>query len=317
MDLKDHPIPDGVTNYCSGRFSTSRCFGKKRRSKSIKKQLNELNKKLKKLSKKIKNCRSFKKNNKKHKRRRSFGNNMGPINPSSSLGLPDGVKGASNIYQTFPNIYRQGAALSQPYDPVDNLRMQSRWSINGFGTTPGTPEWKESSIFSKSASDNIKLYDPIVTGQKPNLIGDINWPAAPSNNQDNIPGRGRSFGPNNVGYEPKIPIYHGGANTINFETNKMFNTNMIGDVQMVQRTSNTPTAWLANKKGFGRGFGKESDRGFGKKGFGKKGFGDLVYTNNGPTSGLNVMMQPSPIETSNKFGETTITLQSDGRIEMS
>lgn len=306
MDLKDHPIPDGVTNYCSGRFSTSRCFGKKRRNKrSLKKQLSDINKKLKKLSKKLK--RSFKKNNKKskkQKRRRSFGNNMGPINPSSRLGLPDGIIGASNIYQTFPDIYRQGAALPQPYGPVDNLRMQSKWSINGFGTTPGTPEWKESSIFSKSASDNIKLYDPIVTGQKPNLIGDINWPANSSNNQDNI--LGRSFGPNNVGYEPKIPIYHGGANTINFETNKMFNTNMVGDVQMVQKTSNTPTAWLANKKGFGR---KKPTRAF----------GNLVYTNNGPTSGLNVMMQPSPIETktSNKFGETTITLQSDGRIEMS
>lgn len=288
MNLKDHPIPDGTTSYCSGRFSMNKGFGKKPKQngcfKKLKKKSAKLSKKIKKLSKKLEKINKL--INKKFSKKRGFG----------SLGLPDGVRGASNIYQTFPDIYHQGPALPQPYGPVDNLRMQSRMNINGFGTTPGTPEWLSQK--NTPGGDGINLYDPLITGQQPNVIGQPNFPAQFSNNQLN----GRSFGPNNVGYEPPIPIYHGGANTIDFQTNKMFNVDMVGELQAVQPTTNTPTAWLANH---------------GKKGFGSK----MVYTPSGPTSGRNVIMQPAPSTVeglgSKSFGETTLVLHSDGSVQMS
>ncbi len=36
------------------------------------------------------------------------------------------------------------------------------------------------------------------------------------------------FGPNNVGYEAHIPIYHGGGNTVDFFTDKLYNQDIVG-----------------------------------------------------------------------------------------
>ena len=44
-----------------------------------------------------------------------------------------GAKSPQSIYQTYPNIFRQGSPLPRPYGPRDNLRMQSLYEIHGFG----------------------------------------------------------------------------------------------------------------------------------------------------------------------------------------
>jgi hypothetical protein len=130
------------------------------------------------------------------------------------------------------------------------------------------------------------------------------------------------FGPNNVGSEPRIPMYHAGADTINFETNKMFGKNMIGNVGSVQAVPTVTNAWLTNSAGVG-GFGNSSGSKFGGSSkFGSRRFGsnagtpqNMVYTYNGPTSGRNTLSQPQ--FQPNKFGGQVITLAPNGSINVS
>lgn len=96
------------------------------------------------------------------KKRRSFGK-FTPL--TNTIGLPEGAKTPKTIYDTFPNIYEQGAPLKRPYGPRDNLGMKMSGIVvdvptrrrsfgkykkrsfgykkykRSFGTTPGTKKW--------------------------------------------------------------------------------------------------------------------------------------------------------------------------------
>lgn len=95
------------------------------------------------------------------------------------------------------------------------------------------------------------------------------------------PSRRRSFGPliptvagpNTVGYQEPIPMYHAGANTIDFATNQLFRPDIVGSIGKVQPDGLTPRAWLTQSAGIGDGLGN-------KYRFGKKSFGGSVITLN-------------------------------------
>ena len=156
--------------------------------------------------------------------------------------------------------------------------------------------WTPSSaLYMRSSSSSI-----------PNVIGMPNEPAQFTNNQLNSPvllhfgtkkkktvkksnskrpslikksnsKRGRGFGPlvpnvagpNTVGYQASIPLYHAGANTIDFATNQLFRPDIVGSIGKVQSDGMTPRAWLTQSSGIGDGlgnkyrFGKKSERAFG------------------------------------------------------
>ncbi len=410
--MKNQPLPDGVTSYCNKSFNLvnqkgpenlermlhnlnktgpmlgTRMFGKKRRSK---------HKKLNSRSKHRSKHRSIK---------RKFGQTPfleGKLSTSTHIeGLPLGAKSPSSIYQTFPNIFRQGSALPRPYGPRDNLRMQSLYEIHGFGhrrkskkkckcgkkyskyhshrrksrksrrfgnTTPGTAGWKQSASARNMVSSYMNqyanagelsmakgwtspsaLYLKSRSSSTPNIIGMPNEPAQFSNNQLNSPvllhfgakkkksikkksrpvltkskKRSRSFGPliptvagpNTVGYQTSIPLYHAGANTIDFATNQMFRPDIVGSIGKVQSDGMTPRAWLTQSSGIGDGLGNKYR--FGKK---KNSFG-MIYTPDGVTygTGHNTIMQPKPLymKKGRSFGEggSVITLNSAGKIEIS
>lgn len=425
--LSDHPLPDGTTSYCDDSF------GLVKNVSPMKLQgiLNKINKSGEPLG--TKHFGRKKKSKKKSKKkRRSFGNYIPPFlegklsNSVRTEGLPLGAKSPTTIYDTYPNIYKQGSPLPQPYGQVDNLRMQSLFDIHGFGrkrsnsrkgsrtkykskkrgksmkkmmkkyikkyikkskrkskkmkkmvisklkkskrtkrkskrgfgnsTTPGTPQWKHSASQKNIVSNYMNKYanqgalkkatgwtNPSSlyigeSGTTPNLIGMVNEPGQYSNNQLNSPvllnfgnkkPKGsktkrrrpsltkkrkskKSFGPlvpnvagpNVVGYESSMPIYHGGANTIDFATNKLFRPDIIKSVGKVQPDGMTPAAWLTRSKGLGNNFG------------------DLVYTADSMTygSGHNTIMQPKPSylkygkKRSKKSFGSMITLEKNGKI---
>jgi hypothetical protein len=320
-------------------------------------------------------------------------------------GLPLGARSPSSIYQTFPNIFRQGSALPRPYGPRDNLRMQSLYDIHGFGrrrsrvkkckcgkrhkchsrhkrrskrrskrkfggggsTTPGTTEWKHDAYLRNEASTYMNhyanqgalamakgwtppsaLYMRSSSSKVPNVIGMPNEPAQFTNNQLNSPillhfgkkkrtskkrikpsltrhkksksKRSRNFGPlipnvagpNVVGYQASIPMYHAGANTIDFATNQLFRPDIVGSIGKVQSDGLTPRAWLTQSVGIGDGLGNKYR--FGKR---KKHFG-LVYTPDGATygTGHNTIMQPAPSYKGRSFGGSVITLNGMGQIQI-
>jgi hypothetical protein len=394
--LKNQPQFDGVTSYCNKSFNLvnqkgpenletvlrnlnktgpmlgTSMFGKKRRSR---------HKKIKSKSK----HRSKRRSKHRHgSRKRYFGKAPfleGKLSTSvQTEGLPLGAKSPTSIYQTFPNIFRQGSALPRPYGPRDNLRMQSLYDIRGFGhrrskkkckcgkkhsrhksrsrrhkrkskksrkfgnsTTPGSSEWlrdasarnKVSSYMNQYANAGSlsmakgwtppsALYMRNSSSNVPNVIGMPNEPAQFTNNQMNSPillhfgakkhkankkksppsltknkktfkvntkytkqnvrsiKRSRNFGPliptvagpNTVGYQTSIPLYHAGGNTIDFATNKLFRPNIVGSIGKVQSDGMTPRAWLTQSSGIGDGLGN-------KYRFGKKAFGGSVITLNG------------------------------------
>jgi hypothetical protein len=413
--LKSQPQFDGVTNYCNKSFNLvnqkgptnletllrnldksgpmlgTRMFGK-RRSKT----------------KKMKSRRKVRK----LRSKRRFGQTPfleGKLSTSvQTEGLPLGAKSPTSIYQTFPNIFRQGSALPRPYGPRDNLRMQSLYEIHGFGrrrskvkrckscgrrhrsrsrshhlkkrrsrrkfgnsTTPGTQGWKHdaylrnrvSTYMNQYANDGklamakgwtppSALYLRSTSSKIPNVIGMPNEPAQFTNNQLNSPvlfhfgkkrrtsrkksrpsltkgkkfkstRRSRNFGPlvptvagpNTVGYQASIPLYHAGANTIDFATNQLFRPDIVGSVGKVQTDGLTPRAWLTQSVGIGDGLGNKYR--FGSKL--KKHFG-LVYTPDGATygTGHNTIMQPLPsyLKKGRLFGGSVITLNSAGQIQI-
>lgn len=392
--LKDAPLPDGVTNFCNKSFTLvnqkgprnletllrtldksgpmlgTRLFGRKRRSKISKR------------SKRSK--RSERKHRRRSRSKRSFGLYPfleGKLSTSvQTEGLPLGAKSPSSIYQTFPNIFRQGSSLPRPYGPRDNLRMQLPFEVHGFGrrrskvkrcktcgkrhkcrshrhshrhkrshrrsgskkryfgTTPGTPAWKHEASIRNIVSTYMNQYanagqlveakgwtppSALYIGNKaskiPNVIGMPNEPAQFSNNQLNSPvlsfgkkkgrktgsrpsltkkfskkkpiskskSRNRSFGPlvptvagpNTVGYQESIPLYHAGANTIDFATNQLFRPDIVGSIGKVQPDGLTPRAWLTQSAGIGDGLGNKYRFGR-KKSFGKRSFGGSVITLN-------------------------------------
>jgi len=176
-------------------------------------------------------------------------------------------------------------------------RKLRRRSVRRFGT-PGTKSWvdtaSEGNYLSNklNASANEGELKPVkeLTTTVMQKNNEVNLPALVSNNQENAPGlrqfgrKKHRFGPNVVGYEKPMPIYHGGANTINFATNKLFNPNIINSVGKVQPDGMTPNAWLTQSKGVGDGLGNRYR------------FGKQIYTPDGATygSGYNVIMQPGP-----------------------
>ena len=385
--LKDQPLPDGKTSFCNKDFT----LVNQRSPQNLENILSQLAKEGPMLGTQMRNFG-----------KRKFGNPpflKGNLSTSKEhIGLPLGANSPQSIYQTYPNIFKQGQALPQPYGPVDNLRMQSLYEIHGFGRrrsrhsrsrhshshrckscgrrrksrghkskhrhklkhshriskkrvirrrsrafgTPGTNYWKAAAEGRNSLSNymnrqanvdvlkaakgwtlpnaggngnGIQLYMNNHSGTTPNLIGMPNLPGQYSNNQLNSPvfkfgkkGRSKSkskhrpcltkrksmrrfgplvpnvAGPNVVGYEQPIPIYHAGGNTINFATNKNFNPDIVGDIGRVQSDGITPRAWLTQSIGIGDGLGT------------KNRFGSNVYTQNGITSGSghNVIMQPKP-----------------------
>jgi hypothetical protein len=390
--LKNVPRFDGVTAYCNKSFNLVNQKG----PENLETLLNRLNKsgpmlgtmtsafgrKTSKQKKKSHKHRKFRKSRKSHKRK--FGQTPfleGKLSTSvQTEGLPLGAKSPSSIYQTFPNIFRQGSPLPRPYGPRDNLRMQSLFDIHGFGhrrtskknkckcgkrhrshrshrshrhsrrsrrhrksrrfgnsTTPGTAEWKHDASVRNKVSSYMNqyanagklaiakgwtppsaLYMRSSSSNVPNVIGMPNEPGQFSNNQLNSPillhfgakkrksnnkkkpsltkhskGKGikrtstkrsRSFGPlvptvagpNTVGYQAPIPLYHAGANTIDFATNQLFRPDIVGAIGKVQADGMTPRAWLTQSRGIGDGLGNKYR--FGKK-FGKA-FGGSVITLN-------------------------------------
>jgi hypothetical protein len=217
-----------------------------------------------------------------------------------------------------------------------------------FGTTPGTPEWTSSQNVSNNVSNmmnkqavsgslkqavgysqnNIPYYEgPIISNQKPNVIGGVNLPANYTNNQMNnsyfnfgskkIKPKSSikpklislkkhkfgsfNYGPNTVGYNEPIPVYHGGGNTVNFSTGKTYVPNIVGsNITGVQSSGMTPEPWLTQS-------------------FGNK-FGNNVYSPVSNGSGRNVYMQPEPDymnsgkKLSANFGGSLITLNSSGKV---
>jgi len=397
--LKDQPQPDGISKYCNKSFHLVNHGSESARN--IDSVLKNLNRTGPMLGTKMFSSRRRRKSPKK---KRKFGGPPAPFlqgKLSTSVGtegLPLGAKSPQSIYDTFPNIFKQGSPLPRPYDPIDNLRMQSLYEIHGFGhrgskrkskrrkcsecgkkhscrksppgpgrkrskirhfgATPGTPQWTQESMVRNKASNVMNKYSQanklalakgwtqpssLFVGNYnngiPNVIGMINEPAQSSNNQLNspvlfkfgakrgpgepgggkkkkgkskpslTPRRSRKFGPlvpnvagpNTVGYQASIPIYHGGANTIDFLTNKLYRPDIVGPISKVQPDGMTPRAWLTQNSG-------------------KYRFGSGVYTPNGVTygTGHNTIMQPLPpyMNKNFKFGGNVITLNSAGQVQI-
>jgi hypothetical protein len=224
-------------------------------------------------SKRCKYCKKHKSRrfrNRKSKKHRNFGNSTTP-------GTVEWKHDAS--------VRNKVSSYMNQYANSDKLSLAKGW------TSP-------SSLYIRNASSNI-----------PNVIGMYNVPAQFTNNQLNNPillhfglkkkkksknkrpsltkqeksglNRKRCFGPlvpnvagpNTVGYQASIPLYHAGANTINFATNKLFRPDIIGSVGKVQSDGITPNAWLTQSSGIGDGLGN-------KYRFGKKAFGGSVITLN-------------------------------------
>lgn len=383
--LKKVPMFDGVTSYCNKSFNLVNQKG----PENLETLLHNLNKngpmlgtvmfgRKRSKHKKIKagsrsGSKKHRRKSKKHSRKFGQSNLMQPPFLQGKLstsyqteGLPLGAKSPTDIYQTFPNIFRQGSPLPRPYGPRDNLRMQSLYDIHGFGrrskkkcrcrkknsrshrrksrhrhkskkisrkfgnsTTPGTTEWKQSAYARNKISTYMNQYanagrlslakgwsvpSALYMNNKssgiPNVIGMSNEPAQFSNNQLNSPvllhfgakkknsvkktrpslikkkskvtkHSSRSFGPlistvagpNTVGYQDSIPMYHAGANTIDFATNKLFRPNIVGSIGKVQPDGLTPNAWLTQSTGIGDGLGN-------KYRFGRKFGGGGVITLN-------------------------------------
>lgn len=225
----------------------------------------------------------------------------------------------STIYETLPNPLKQGSPLPRPYGPRDNLRLQSLYSIHGFGLnkkykkrrskkkskkrsfkknkskkfgmTPGTQQWKNSAIQRNISNLKSSSYanQGVLKPAKGSFKTDINLLVKPNSSiiasapYTNVPMQynknnlntplfyfgsiktkknkiknRRSFGPNNVGYQKPIPMYHGGGNTINFSNNKLyFPEGIIPKVGKVQPDGMTPNAWLTKSSGIGDGLGKQ------------------------------------------------------------
>jgi hypothetical protein len=143
-------------------------------------------------------------------------------------------------------------------------KTRSRNSVS-FGTTPGTDHWL-SNMTSRNMWGQQYANEGILEAAKTlpgpsNLYNNV--PRTPIFNpddfggvrvQENYPGpnsplygfgrkrrgtgksgfgssymgnTGTMMGPNNVGYEPSIPMYHGGGDTVDFATNKLFRNDMI------------------------------------------------------------------------------------------
>lgn len=213
-----------------------------------------------------------------------------------------------------------------------------------FGTTPGTQGWTTSQEISNNVSNvmnkqaiqgsykqavgyspnNTQYYEgPILSNQKPNIIGGNNLPANYTNNQMNNPyfnfgskkravtnikpkltsSKKRRFGsldygPNTVGYNEPMPIYNGGGNTVNFSTGKLFNPNIVGNINAVQPDGMTSKSWLTQN--FSNKFGKN------------------VYSPVSNGSGRKTFMQPEPDYMNKRltanFGGSVITLNSSGKV---
>ena len=421
--LKNVPQFDGSTSYCNKDFHLINKGSNSPRN--LEHILNQLNKQGPMLGTKMFGRR------KSRRKSRSFGSfpfQQGKLSTSTgNLGLPLGEKGPVSIYDTFPDIFRQGSALPRPYGPRDNLRMQSLFDIRGFGrrhrrshkrkksrksrsrksrkkfgSTPGTPEWQAeansrnalSKYMNRYANEgqlkeakgwspaSVQLYMNNKSNDSPNLIGMPNLPGQYTNNQLNSPifkfgirkkrhskirhkksmclknppkltsnkklytksctkrkthkkrhfGSSLEGGPNVVGYSQPIPLYHAGANTINFSNNKLFNPNIVGDIGSVQQDGMTPNAWLTQSRGIGDGLGNRYR------------FGSEVYTPDGVTygTGNNVIMQSKPFymdknavfgtyvkgksygksrsrskSLTTKFGGSVISLNQNGQIKIS
>ena len=461
-ELNQQPQFDGATSFCNKSFhlvnknpnslnnlqktlKKTGGFGKRKSQRKL-----PMKKKSRKLQRKLPRKKKSRKSQRKSPKFGSPPFLKGKLSTSTgNLGLPHGESSPVTIYQTYPNIYRQGQALPRPYDMVDNLRMQSLFEIRGFGKnknskvkkrksknsknhictceycienkktrkllksrksnrknvksfgqTPGTNEWKQEAIDRNNLSkhlnkyanegklspakgytpNEINLYDGTKSSNIPNLIGMPNSPAQFSNNQLNSPilsfGKHKrkslpkeslkykikslpkeslnhkrkslseiikektgnhkrkslseiiknkkhtkrnfgEYGPNVVGYEAPIPIYHGGGNTINFQTNELYRPDIVPDIGKVQTDGMTKKAWLTQSSGIGDGLGNTFR-------FGKKFGTDLVYNPNGFSgTGINTIEQPLPDymkntpekkKLSTSFGGSVITLQQDGKI---
>jgi hypothetical protein len=128
--------------------------------------------------------------------------------------------------------------------------------------------------------------------------------------------RKRHFGgPNTVGYEAPIPLYHAGANTINFATNQNYRPDIMNNAGSVMPDGITSNAWLTQSKGIGNSFGNVYN----------------MPTN--PGTGNNVVQQPAPSlgpqtvsgskmsygkkHLSASFGGSIITLEPSGKVVVS
>jgi hypothetical protein len=219
-----------------------------------------------------------------------------------------------------------------------------------FGVTPGTGMWKNSNVSNAPVQNNIQFYEgKILSGQNPNLIGGPNLPGNYTNNQMNNPyfnfgkktkknnnqnhkkepehpkkpkRHSFGYGPNTVAYNKPFPMYHAGANTVNFSTGKLFNPNILSNSGGVKPDGMTPNAWLTQSVGVGDGLGN------------KYRFGKNIYTPNNMSSGSgrNVLMQPGPSLGNNSvkgdfmnfgkkltasFGGSVISLDSAGKVSVS
>ncbi len=227
-------------------------------------------------------------------------------------------------------------------------RKRSKKLKSLFGNTPGTDGWKTSAAGRNIVSNimnnagnvsgavgfpghSVKFYEGLIkTGQSSNVIGGINLPANFTNNQMNSPyfnfsrkkrkivPRKRHFGdsPNIVGYEAPMPIYHAGANTINFATGQNYRPNILNNAGSVMPDGVTSNAWLTQSKGIG-----------------KQGFGGVYNMPTNPGTGNNVVQQPAPSlglskvtgskmgygkkNLSASFGGSVITLEPSGKVVVS
>jgi hypothetical protein len=211
-----------------------------------------------------------------------------------------------------------------------------------FGQTPGSSDWhipQETALDKTLASyaqpylaqakgmflPDIQLYGKADQASYLNQysVPSFNVPMQYSNNQYNYPvvngnsfGRKRSFGamtplsnmygPNNVGHESQIPMYHAGSTTLNFADNQLYSpigmvggpTNSTGSYASVGTSPNqllkvlpdgmTPNAYLSTV-----GFGKKSKMSKTRKG---SRFGELVanISSIANGSGLLTLAQPLP-----------------------
>lgn len=317
--LKYHPLPEGLTDYCDKSFNlvNQRMFSKKKiKNTSIKPKHRSRKRKFGQVNfpdifrqgsplprpygprdnlrmQSMYEIHGFGNSARKARKSRNFGTRETP-------GTPDWKHSASirNKVSSYMNKYANEGNLgpAKGWNSPSALYMKN--SSNSTPNITGMPN--EPAQFT-----NNQLNSPVILQfgirkkkiskrkKRPCLIKRSSKHTCLSKKYSKKFGSFTSnAGPNKVGYEKSIPLYHAGANTIDFATNMLFRPN-VGSFGKVQPDGITPRAWLTQNT--------ES----------KYGFGGMVYTPNGLTygSGHNTIMQPS-------FGGNTITLNNSGRIQI-
>ncbi len=169
----------------------------------------------------------------------NFGENL---EQTSTLGLANNVRGPSNIYDTFPNPFEQGAPLPRPYGPRDNLAMtypfrygvkKSRKKGKGGKGKRKDKKSKKKERMNFGNYNGQEYVDNILAPAKGyiysylpiNVNSSYNVPMLYTNNNLNTPIFRNSFGSygkNNVAYQEPIPMFHAGGTTLNYGTNELY-----------------------------------------------------------------------------------------------